>query len=502
MKNHCGRVHSVKFITKAALPYLVIWSLYYAWTIIFTTWWTYEPAHGQIFTAGVRSIIHSTTLISSAIFICFYKKEWFVKTARFGAALLVLATAAFLFVMPSQWQIFAAPLCGILMGLVCVSILMPYVYAMNNTEKYYGMIFGFVIANAFSLVWRQEWINSFGERIASIVILIGAMSCVLFFKKDDIYQGDAFLPVRKTNRISYLTLLITCSFAIFVKGIGKIILDNIAGYSPEKIYFWHFAGGLAGCVLCFLIFAWIRGSLYTIWNATFSAFLLAALCFAFANNFPAFSVVAAIFIGISGTMGMITLYYNMGVIGRKYRNMNHLKLSLWFGVLGGAGSVLLGRLFAMTSVNTVVVLAGISAAVSIAYFIFFPFLLRAFFTEEWVSDSELGEMNEMLSEPLKTAAHEVHEPQPSPRGEGSPPEKNLHEQRMKTLMSHALDPLTSREYQTADCIMRGLRRAEIAEEMGVLPESVTKYINRIYDKFGIHRRQDLFRLAETLECEL
>jgi hypothetical protein len=31
------------------------------------------------------------------------------------------------------------------------------------------------------------------------------------------------------------------------------------------------------------------------------------------------------------------------------------------------------------------------------------------------------------------------------------------------------------------------------------PESVTKYANRIYDKFAIHRWQDLFRLAETLD---
>ena len=55
--------------------------------------------------------------------------------------------------------------------------------------------------------------------------------------------------------------------------------------------------------------------------------------------------------------------------------------------------------------------------------------------------------------------------------------------------------------QAADGIMRGLRRSEIAKEMQILPESVTKYTNRIYDKFGIHRRQDLFKLAETLDRE-
>ena len=72
---------------------------------------------------------------------------------------------------------------------------------------------------------------------------------------------------------------------------------------------------------------------------------------------------------------------------------------------------------------------------------------------------------------------------------------------MKTLKTHALTPLTRREYQVADCILRGLRRSEIVKELGIKSESITRYTNRIYDKFDIHRRQDLFRLAESLGRE-
>jgi DNA-binding CsgD family transcriptional regulator len=84
----------------------------------------------------------------------------------------------------------------------------------------------------------------------------------------------------------------------------------------------------------------------------------------------------------------------------------------------------------------------------------------------------------------------------------TPQDVSLHERRMKILMTHALSPLTNREYQLADCIMRGLRRSEIAQEMGIEPESISKYSNRIYNKFAIHRRQDLFKLAEKLDREL
>jgi len=76
-----------------------------------------------------------------------------------------------------------------------------------------------------------------------------------------------------------------------------------------------------------------------------------------------------------------------------------------------------------------------------------------------------------------------------------------HERRMKNLVSRSVEPLTRREYQVVDCIMRGMRRAEIAKELILLPESVSKYTKKIYDKFDIHSRQELFKLAETLEKE-
>jgi DNA-binding NarL/FixJ family response regulator len=47
--------------------------------------------------------------------------------------------------------------------------------------------------------------------------------------------------------------------------------------------------------------------------------------------------------------------------------------------------------------------------------------------------------------------------------------------------------------------MRGLRRAEIAKELNVLPETINTYHKAIYDKFNIHSRQELFKLAETLD---
>ncbi|MDR0890214.1 MAG: helix-turn-helix transcriptional regulator [Oscillospiraceae bacterium] len=79
--------------------------------------------------------------------------------------------------------------------------------------------------------------------------------------------------------------------------------------------------------------------------------------------------------------------------------------------------------------------------------------------------------------------------------------ENLHTQRMDILLKHAIQPLTPQEYRVADLIMQGHRRSEIADALGIKPESVSKYRGRIYSKFGIHKRQELFRLAESLDRE-
>jgi len=153
----------------------------------------------------------------------------------------------------------------------------------------------------------------------------------------------------------------------------------------------------------------------------------------------------------------------------------------------------------------------VSAAITILYLMLEPYLLYSFrsrtlqdiigFVAEDKDDDE-----PVKPETVSAAAHSQARPpllQTAGKTEHTavPKEEPLHERRMKALMSRAPEPLTRREYQAADGIMRGLRRSEIAKEMQILPESVTKYTNRIYDKFGIHRRQDLFKLAETLDRE-
>jgi len=221
---------------------------------------------------------------------------------------------------------------------------------------------------------------------------------------------------------------------------------------------------------------------------------------------PALSIIACVLLGVGfAALGLMPLY---GVLLAKQYPSRFIAAAL----IGFAFIAILIHMFLLEALrdNPVImytVYLVIAAALAVLFFMLMPYLLYSY------RSRTLQDIIGVIAEdPDETA-----EPAPEQPAGKRPPllttcsaassktapqeEEPLHARRMKMLMKHALSPLTRREYQAADCIMRGLRRAEIAQEMDVLPESVTKYTNRIYDKFGIHRRQDLFRLAETLDRE-
>jgi DNA-binding CsgD family transcriptional regulator len=59
----------------------------------------------------------------------------------------------------------------------------------------------------------------------------------------------------------------------------------------------------------------------------------------------------------------------------------------------------------------------------------------------------------------------------------------------------ALEGLSRREIEVARCVARGLTDKEIARELQITQASVRTYLQRVFDKLGVHRRAALARLA-------
>lgn len=61
-----------------------------------------------------------------------------------------------------------------------------------------------------------------------------------------------------------------------------------------------------------------------------------------------------------------------------------------------------------------------------------------------------------------------------------------------------LAALSRREMEVARCVCRGLTDKEIARELAIALPSVRTYLQRLFDKLGVHRRAGLAQLADRL----
>ncbi len=393
-----GNVVDVRAIRKSNLPYIFIWIVYYAWVIVFTTWWTASPVTENVISSGVRSILHSINLLSSAFFVLIIRKEWFAKTARIGAVLIIAAMSLFMLTSNTSLQLSSLTIFGITLGIVNISILIPFVFVMNNTEKFYSVLLSNALINLFMLIeilYFGDKLTRSGVYIVSFSILLTALLSTIFFKKSSLMNcSKELIEAPKITPRIYLTLLNNCAIAILCKGIGKGIL-NIRAQNHVDVHLWYYVGGLIGCILYFALNALYRRAFIWLNNVTFSTIAMGLICNAFVDDISQMLIVFAILLGIGGTIGMINMYYILAVVGKKYNSMYYVKLSIFLiGLCGGVSGVVIGNV--ISSVDTAR-LSTITSIVASAFLLMFlilsPSLVKAQQYNDWVRDAGSTEID-------------------------------------------------------------------------------------------------------------
>jgi DNA-binding CsgD family transcriptional regulator len=175
---------------------------------------------------------------------------------------------------------------------------------------------------------------------------------------------------------------------------------------------------------------------------------------------PGLAVVFAIFLGIGNTIGMINVYYILGVVGKKYNSMQYLRLSILFiGICGGVSGVAVGNL--INSINTFeisIVASVISAAVVILFLILSPVLAQTHYGNEWAEDSGKMEIdNEHLDLFRKYE-------------------------------------LSKREIEVCKLLLEGYTLRQISAILTIAYSTVNTYCTSLYRKLGINSRIELLIL--------
>lgn len=450
-------------LRKKNLPYLFIWIFYYAWVVTFTTWWTASPVTEKVFDSGLRSLIHSINLLSSAAFVFIIRKEWFVKASRIGAVLIIAGMSLFLIIPQEGIQLVTVIFIGITLGIVNISILIPYVFVLNNTEKFYSVVGSHVLINLILLLQfgllRNQTLGQ-KEHLITFLLLIIPLSATIFFKNSslDTKKQEAESPPFK-SRI-YLSLAYNCTVAILCKGVGKGILDITAEKSGNFLYQTYYIGGLAGCLIYVLVYAFAKKGTMLLNNIIFSSIAMGLLCNAFASETPVLAYIFAVLLGIGSSIGMIHMYYILGVVGKKYNSLRYVRLSiLWIGICGGVAGVMVGNLIASINTRQISILASIGVAVFLILFLMLsPYLSQIQQFDDWAKDSVRVEINNEIDDPFKQYK------------------------------------LSKRETEVCNLLLEGYTLRQISVLLSIAYSTVNTYCTSSYRKLNINSRTELLLL--------
>lgn len=460
-----GRVVSIKGLQRHNLPYIFIWIIYYAWVISFATWWTASPLTENVFSTELRSLLHTIILVSSGIFIFIIRKEWFVKTARIGAALVIVGIGLFLIAPNSQIELICAVIIGMALGIINTSILMPFVFILNNTEKLYAAVGSNVLIGLISLFQEGNggsYLQHSGDLLLACIMLTIALCAILFFKEDSLPVDSDTLGIDTPTfqaRI-YLTLFFNCVLAVLCKGVGKGLLNIAASASEYPVLIWHYLGGLIGCMVYFSIYAFSKRSFIWLGNITFGSFAMGLFCNTFAVQIPEIAVAFAFLLGIGSSVGMINMYYIIGVVGKKYNSMRYIRLSIFFiGMCGGVTGIVLGNFIHSRDTFEVSMIASVaSAAVMMLFIMLSAVVSQSQYYDDWAKDSENTEIdNEQL--------HMF---------------KKYH--------------LSKREIEVCKLLLQGYTMRQISGIISIAYSTVNTYCTSIYRKLEINSRTELLLL--------
>ena len=438
-------------------PYLIVWILYYAWVVAFATWWTASPFLDSSFDTQIRNVMHIVILLSSGAFVFIIRKEWLLKAVRIGAALIILSMVLFYILESKSFRIFAAITGSVGIGCVNICILIPFVFTLNNTEKLYAALLSNVLIQLISLI-NEHNLSILAKPIMSFTLLICSLSAVLFFKKGtDCIKNDQEPETPVMHRRVYLSLLFNCAIVILCKGAGKGILNIAAADSGSSVLTGYYMGGLLGCLIYMLIYAFTRKAYIWLGNITFSSVAVGLLCNAFSMQSPGLAIPYSVLLGLGSSIGMINMYYIVGVIGKKYNNMRYIQMSiLVIGIFGGVSGIAVGNMISRVGTFEISISASIvSAVVMIAFMFVSPIMERADYVNDWGLDSNHTEV-----------------------GGG----------RLAMFRPYAF---SKREAEVCDLLLQGYTLRQISAILPIAYSTVNTYCTSAYRKLGINSRTEL-----------
>lgn len=456
-----SKVTNISNIRKKNIPYMISWMFFYSWMVSFFTWWVNDFKTSNIFSEKSLYSIYFLSLLFVGIIIFIIKPEKFKSYFKIGTifTMIFLVTYhGFIQFNFTKYLKCSVVMLSLSIGVSYVGLLLIYIYIMNNTEKFYSSILGNILLMLIALIENFKVLDITNNYIFLVVILfISMLPLTKFNTKDYLNEKKEHKPTApKISKTMYLSVILNCIFMIFCRGVGRalILLTNDMYSFDLEVY--YYAGGVVGIILIILIYTYIRKCNSITWNLIFSSFVFAA----FLYMWPTSGLMKGIFafvLGICIMMGIISMYYMVGIISKKYWNYSYIKYNiLAIDVLGCCVGTTLGNyIYKCNDTNIIIIILTISVFIVLVTLITSPIMTTTFFSGEWDIDSTKAIIDN------------------------------------ENIRKYIGYNLTKREIEICNCLEKNLTVRQIAADMNISENTVKFHKKQIFKKLNINSKEEI-----------
>ena len=338
-------------------------------------------------------------------------------------------------------------------GMSCANFGLDFFLHFDNRQKFWTLIIAFPLVIP-CLLFPTSTIFSF--------VTLALPSFFLIFRKN----LPAILQPSLHEDAPEWWLLALAFFAFLLNGtIDLALMPGLLSYRPAVIPF-SVCGIIAGSVAGWLFWKSRHLSMVYAICCSFLATALAGLCFFFFDNQVSI-IIAGFFLGLSHSLGLLSLYYVLGVYTKKYQNSRFYYVGVFLSALGYSLSLFLVTAFPLDPTTNGRLWAVALVTIPLLLLCSALFFLHDRFDDEWVDDLKRSEVT--LTDSLTAFFEE--------------------------------SGLTKREKEVARLLLEGMTLRQIGAELGLSYPTINTYQNSIYHKLMISSRVELLLLCHPYSRE-
>jgi len=450
---------SVKQITKSNLPYffsliaLIIWLDCYVLPVGEVSETRYLPKITSL------NIFPYTYPISAIAFILLFDVRKLLPYAKYSAVAAMLGVLAGNFLNSNPISYVGTILAAVAFGHIFTATGYGFFMILNNSEKLYCVSTGILLSELILLLKVYFTGGSEGIAVFKIMQFIGLIPilvCTWFYRKA---SSSEPYKMGKAVPLNYYTVLILAFIVlVFNDFLALNLWRTHTNIPPLTINIYYAAGVFAGIIVIVFLQQVIRCNICYVLNFSLAILTLGFVSNVLANRSGEMLLLSALLFGASYAMGFISLFYMMGIITKKSRSLNFLRIVLLSIALSFIFGVLINKLLMdANSESMFFVSTLISITILLMVFALTPFFTKILYSGEWTDD--------------------LHRPDVT------------HISRIRACLSEM--KLSAKEIEVCILLLEGYTMRQISAVLNIAYSTVNTYCTSIYRKLGINSRMEL-----------